>query len=261
MTVAPGWFSQTAHYVRQRLVRRFLVRLKRASHRVHPTPLDLRAGRVLVVAPHMDDEAIACGGTLLRHAALGSAIHVVFVSDSSSGPPDKAIGAAISAQRKREAHRVMHELGLVSSVMLDYPDGNLGLYEEKITARLAAELEAFRPDTVLVPFPSDSHADHMACAVSTAEATQRVKWGGTVLAYEVWAPLWATSFVDISMVAEQKRALIQAYESQQADRDYAAAMLGLNRYRGLRHKIDYAEAFHVCTSKEFAHLVSHLNSI
>lgn len=261
MSIIRSWLSQAIQYTRVQLLRRFLVRLKRASHRVQPTPLDLRPSRVLVVAPHMDDEAIACGGTLLRLAALGSAIHVVFVSDSSAGLSDVALAATVSAQRKLEANRAMQKLGAATSVMLDFPDGSLGLHEAAIRRRLATELETFRPDTVLVPFPADSHPDHMVCAVTTAEALQSARWGGTVLAYEVWAPLWATAFVDISEVAEQKRALIQVYESQQADRDYASAMLGLNRYRGLRHRIEYAEAFHVCTCKEFAKLVTHLNNI
>lgn len=261
MDITRGWLSQAVHFARVRLLRRFLVKLKRASHRVQPAALNLLPCRVLVVAPHMDDEAIACGGTLLRLAALKSAIHVVFVSDSSAGLSDPTVAAALTAQRKLEAHRSISTLGTASMAMLDYPDANLGLHEAEITNRLSSEIEAFRPDTVLVPFPADSHADHMVCAVATAEALQSLGWVGTVLAYEVWAPLWATAFVDISEVAQQKRELIELYESQQADRDYASAMLGLNRYRGLRHKIEFAEAFHVSSSNEFAKLVANLNTI
>jgi N-acetylglucosamine malate deacetylase 1 len=254
-------FSQMVHQARVTLLRRFLVKLKRASHRVQPAQLELRPSRVLVVAPHMDDEAIACGGTLLRHISIGSAVHVVFVSDSSAGIPDKSIAATVTAQRKLEAHRSMEKLGHATMSMLDFPDGSLGSHEAAITEKIAHELQSFRPDTVLVPFPADSHSDHMVCAVSTADALRKSRWDGTVLAYEVWAPLWATAYVNISDFAEQKRALIEVYESQQADRDYASAILGLNRYRGLVHRVDFAEAFHACSSREFAKLVAPLNTL
>lgn len=261
MSISRGWLSQIVHDTRVQLSRRFLVQLKRATHRVHPVVLDLKPCRVLVVAPHMDDEAIACGGTLLRLAALGSAIHIVFVSDSSAGIVDQALAAAVMGRRKEEARRSLSVLGATSAAMLDFKDGCLGQNEVAIAARLAAELQNFRPDMLLAPFPADSHADHMACAVATAEALLHANWAGTVLAYEVWAPLWATAIVDISEVAEKKRRLIQGYESQQHDRDYASAILGLNRYRGLPERLEYAEAFHSCSGKDYAKLVAKLNTI
>src|SRR6185437_3709814 len=37
--------------------------------------------RVLVLAPHMDDETLGCGGALAAHVAQGSAVTVVFLTD------------------------------------------------------------------------------------------------------------------------------------------------------------------------------------
>src|SRR3984957_20844985 len=60
--------------------------------------------RIVVLAPHMDDEVIGCGGTLARHIACGSHITVVFLTDGRGG------GAAggetsIAATRKHAARR------------------------------------------------------------------------------------------------------------------------------------------------------------
>ena len=61
--------------LRTAIARRFLVRIKRASHRM-PVQLDAPvAGRILVIAPHMDDEAIACAlecGEAGVHVAISS---------------------------------------------------------------------------------------------------------------------------------------------------------------------------------------------
>ena len=91
-----------ANRLRSAFARRFLLSVRRATHRL-PVQLEtLRRQRVLVVAPHMDDEVIGCGGTLLLHRSLGSDVRVVFVSDSSGavGDPRRAeIGRASCRER------------------------------------------------------------------------------------------------------------------------------------------------------------------
>ena len=52
--------------------------------------------------------------------------------------------------------------------------------------------------------------------------------------------------IDIGAVAVEKARLIRMYASEMGDRDYAAAVLGLNRYRGMQHRVELAEAFHRC---------------
>lgn len=243
--------------------RRFLVALRRATHRL-PARLEAPvAGRVLVVAPHMDDEAIACGGTLLLHRALGSTLRIVFVSDSSGGVADPALAEQVRAERRAEMRQATARLGLGTDqvVELGFADGALVRHEAAIGARLAAELRGFAPDALFCPFPLDGHADHQATAIGVARGAALAGWAGPVYAYEVWAALWPNVAIDIGAVADEKAALIRLYASQVADRDYAAAILGLNRYRGLVHKVDYAEAFHRCTPAEFARLTDCLDRI
>ncbi len=247
--------------VRDALARRFFVALKRATHRM-PVRLEtpLRR-RVLVVAPHMDDEAIACGGTLLLHRELGSEVRVAFVSDSSTGARDPALADRIRAIRHAEMEQVAAALGLAGVVEFGFPDGALVRHETAIAERLADLLRDFTPDEVFCPFPVDAHADHQAVALATARAARLAGWRGEIVAYEVWSALWPNRAVDIGAVAGQKAALIGLYASQMGDRDYAGAILGLNRYRGLAHRVAYAEAFHRCSPAAFAALTARLDRL
>jgi LmbE family N-acetylglucosaminyl deacetylase len=248
-----------ANRIRSAFARRFLVSLKRATHRL-PVQLEtLRRERVLVVAPHMDDEVIACGGTLLLHRRVQSEVRVVFVSDSSGAVGDPALAAKLRAIRTAEMEQVRTVLELGSVVELGFPDGSLMKHEDAIAIRLADELRSFRPSQVLVPFPADGHADHQAAALAFGIASRLAGWDGEVLAYEVWSTLWPNMAVDIGAVADEKARLIRLYASQMGDRDYAAAVLGLNRFRGMQHRIEHAEAFHRCDPAAFRQLTACLD--
>lgn len=253
--------SALAERLRHALARRFLLKIKRATHRANAQLIEPRAQRVLVVAPHMDDEVIPCGGTLLRLHAAGAQVHVVFVSDSASGLVDPEAARTLMRVRQAEAAQVRELMRFSEVTQLGFPDASLTAHEAAIADRLEALLTGFAPDLLLVPFPSDSHADHMACAASVALATRRSEWKGVILAYEVWTPLWPNVVVDISDVAEQKAEAIRLYASQVADRDYVSATLGLNRFRGLPHRVAFAEAFYRCDRGEFATLTAMLDDL
>ena len=245
--------------LRSAFARRFLVALRRATHRL-PVQLEtVRRGRILVLAPHFDDESIACGGTLLLHKAAASEVSVVFVSDSSGALADPVAAARVAATRRLEMEQVRAALSLASVIELGFADGSLVRHERAIAERLAATLKDFRPEQVFCPFPVDAHADHQATALAFASATELSGWQGEVLAYEVWSTLWPNMAIDIGSVAEAKARLIRLYDSQMGDRDYAAAILGLNRYRGLQHRVDLAEAFHRCDAAQFRRLAACLD--
>ena len=124
----------------------------------------------MVIAPHMDDEVIGCGGALLLHRALQSEVRVVFVSDSSGAVDDPALARKLRDIRRAEMMKVRDVLALGSVVELGFADGALMSHEEAIASRLAEELRTFRPAQVLCPFPADGHADHQASAVALGHA-------------------------------------------------------------------------------------------
>jgi LmbE family N-acetylglucosaminyl deacetylase len=246
--------------LRGAIARRFLLKLKRATHRA---PIELivpTARRVLVVAPHMDDEVIPCGGTLILLAEQGAEIHVTFVTDSSAGLRSAEAAAQLIAIRRSEAQRVSERLGYVSNE-LGFPDGQLHRHEPMLTKRLAQQITRREPDMIFCPFPADAHSDHMSCASAVARAALQARPDATILANEVWTPLWPNVAVDISRVAQRKEEAIRLYRSQIEDRDHAAAALGLNRFRGLPHSVAFAEAFFRAGVEEFSRLASLLDEL
>ena len=87
------------------------------------------ARKVLVVAPHPDDETLGCGGLISLLAQNGSAFYIVFVTDGSAShrnsrawPP-----ARLAAQREQEARNALACLGIPNAALLflRLPDANM----------------------------------------------------------------------------------------------------------------------------------------
>ena len=81
--------------------------------------------RVLVVAPHPDDEVFGCGGMLAWHTRVGAEVRVVVLSDGRAGDPDAKAGD-IAERRVAESRAAGAELGIDDYRFLGYADGALG---------------------------------------------------------------------------------------------------------------------------------------
>ena len=213
------------------------------------------AERVVVLAPHMDDETIGCGGTLARHARAGATTTVVFLTDgrhggdarlkSLTGEALKAEEAKLVATRKGEAHRALQQLGVQRMLFLDVEDGTLA-QDSGAAPRLRAILEQERPELVYLPCFLEQHPDHLAASTILLEATRGAALRIQCLGYEVWTPLFPNCFVKIDEVVEQKKQALAEYRSQLEQTDYMHSGLGLNAYRSAAFNGNYgrfAEAF------------------
>jgi N-acetylglucosamine malate deacetylase 1 len=220
---------------------RFLRRIHRVTHRM---PAKLRAiekQRVLVVAPHPDDEVIAVGGSLALHQRLGSEVLTLFVTLDA---PAADVG------RQGEAERAARLLGF-DHRFLGFPDGSVSWHEAALARAIAEAIRSFRPDVIYCPFPGDHHRDHQAASACTGAAVAETGYKGEAWCYEVWSCLWPNIGVDISSVVEIKREAINCYASQVAHVDYVEGALGLNRFRGMKLGVDYAEALFACDAPTF----------
>ncbi len=224
-------------------------------HRIfHRLPLQLRAleqSTLLVVAPHMDDDAIGLGGTLALHQELGSELHVAFCAAGATPEADRV--------RRAEARHAAELLGYRSVDFLGFREGHLSPSEADLARALADLLRKLAPRQVFCPFFTDHHRDHTAAAMALAEALRETRLTPEVWAYEIWSPLWPNTAVDITRAVERKRTAIDAYASQVADVHYTDGTLGLNRYRGIRAYVPYAEVFYVATAKDFVELSRAMN--
>jgi N-acetylglucosamine malate deacetylase 1 len=224
-----------------RILERTATRFLRSIHRItHRMPVRLRAiekQRVLVVAPHPDDEVIAVGGNLALHQRLGSDVLTLFVTLDT-------------LVRRGEAERVAHLLGF-DHRFLAFPDGSVSLHEPALARAIADAIRSFRPEVIYCPFPGDHHRDHQAASACTGAAVAETGYKGEVWCYELWSCLWPNVGVDISSVVEIKREAINCYASQVAYVDYVEGALGLNRYRGIKLGVQYAESLFASDPRTF----------
>jgi LmbE family N-acetylglucosaminyl deacetylase len=213
------------------------------------------AEQVVVLAPHMDDETIGCGGTLARHARAGATITVVFLTDGRHGGGSRLKGLTgealraeeekLIATRKAEAQRALEKLGVQSMLFLDIEDGTLQ-QDSGAAPRLRTILEQQRPELVYLPYFLEQHADHLAVSTIFLEATRDSTLRMQCIGYEVWTPLFPNCFVRIDEVVEQKKQALAEYRSQLEQADYLHSGLGLNAYRSAAFNGNYgrfAEAF------------------
>lgn len=245
--------------------------------RFHPpsTMSRLPGERVLVLAPHPDDESIGCGGAICKYLEQGSRLLVVFVTDGRQGNRDlRALPAdspqrlqmelELVARRRREAHCALSILRVSESEFLDATDGELLHQINPVSERLAAIFSEFKPDIVMLPFLTDRHADHFAvnsCLVNAVERLQG-EWLGRLqcFGYEIWSPIYANALVDISAYMRLKCDALECYQSQLGSSDYIAGMEGLNRFRAVSGMTGgrYAEAFFAVPYKTYYRLYQQL---
>lgn len=213
-------------------------RIGEDQHTPRPTQSLPRARRVLVFAPHPDDEVYGCGGTLCLWARRNVPITVVVCTPGGE--------AADPLIRKEESRRAANILGYGPPVFWDLQDRQLR-YGEGLVQRIQGFLETTEADWIFVPSLSERHPDHQALSLAVAEAVRRSQGNRTLVFYEVSAPLVPNWLVDISSTIEAKDQAMRCFASQEALNAYRERILGLNRYRGFGGDADcgWAEAFFV----------------
>lgn len=197
-----------------------------------------RFQRVLVLAPHPDDETIGCGGTIARLAAKGADIEVVVLTDGEAtigGQPSTLGGRrsmeAIAAARRGEATLAAEVLGASTVVTPGLADGRLADELAALGEVLDAALERHRPEVVLLPWPMDGHPDHRA--VTRALATRSIRPGCELYGYEVHTPILRPDrVVDIDGTLAAKAAALTTHRTAAKAFDLEAT-LALARWRSL----------------------------
>ena len=150
-----------------------------------------RSDRVLMVAPHPDDETLATGGLLQRAQAAGAEVRVLFATDGENNPWAQRAAEGRwrigprererwGERRRGEALAALECLGVtpLRVAFMGYPDQGLQRLllagDEQLIESLLAELRGFRPTFLASPAPDDLHPDHGALAVLIRIALSRL---------------------------------------------------------------------------------------
>ncbi len=193
--------------------------------------------KLLIVSPHPDDESIGCGGLLLRY---GAQCDVVLVTNGERCRTSVS-EAEIAERRLNEFNRAMRQAGVHTCIRMGVPDGEVERHADKL---LGLALDGY--SHVFIPNIFDSHPDHCNTSLQVIDRIAMVshRRRPRIYLYEVWSTLWSTNtYVDISDLYEEKKALISEYASQLHYVRFDERILSLNHYRGMSVNCQYAECY------------------
>jgi len=213
--------------------------------------------RILVIAPHPDDEALGMGGTMHRLAAAGHDLTVAIVT--KGWPP---LFPDVQVARVREEARAANAcLGVKNVRFMDLPVTRLHeLPRHELNAAFDKLILDEQPAWVFLPFPGDRHEDHRRVFDASMVALRPLADRGfirRVLCYETVSEThWAAPHIepmfepqiwfDIADHLPAKLEAVRQYASQiRAAPDARAleAVTALATWRGSVVGLGAAEAF------------------
>lgn len=194
--------------------------------------------KVLVLAPHPDDETLGCGGTIRLLVEAEKKVRTIFLTSG-----DKAEEAenhtAYSSMREKEAEKALRVLGVTDYDFFRFPDRELLDNYEVVHDKIEQAIEAFMPDAVYCPSMMEINPDHRTTAEIMLDIQKSISARGErtestkVLLYEVTTPLRPNVLVDISSTFRQKKRAVKKYRSQLRLIDYLQYTTALNTFRSL----------------------------
>src|SRR6185503_4161668 len=117
--------------------------------------------KVLVIAPHPDDESIGCGGAVALHASKGDEVSAAFLTSGELGLKQLAREQAWKV-REAEARAAAKVLGLGRLSFFRGPDWMIGDDLPGMAAKLSPVLKGLAPELIYLPHPNEWHPDHRA---------------------------------------------------------------------------------------------------
>ena len=133
--------------------------------------------KVLVFAPHPDDETLGCSGLLLKLKKNGSNLNwLLFTEMTKDGGYDvsdiKAKRIQIEKVKKIYNFKKTYELG--------YNPGSLDeISSSEIITKIKKILSDLKPDTILIPHHADIHTDHQVAhklIISSSKSFRSKYW-------------------------------------------------------------------------------------
>lgn len=213
--------------------------------------------RVLVVAPHADDESLGCGGTLLRHSVAGDEIHWLLVTGVSreNGFSDEAVVA-----RAEEIKRVAAQYKFSSVTQLMLPPSALRNHPEAdIIDKISKTVREVSPEIVYTVYRGDAHSDHEVVfdAVLASTKSFRYPFIRRILAYETMSEtdfghksegggFKPNVFINIDDFIKQKLHILDLYKTEMGQFPFPRsreALSALAKVRGVQCGCRAAEAF------------------
>lgn len=218
--------------------------------------------KILVIAPHADDEVLGCGATMANACTKGDEVFILICTNASVGAPE-LFSAELIKQIRSEAVTAHRLIGVKETFFLEFPAPALDQFPRyKMSNEISAIIKKIGADTVYIPHRGDCHKDHtiihecamVACRPLANCSVKHVYAYETLSETEWGEPIAADFFVPVKYnvfsVEEFQKKLdaMSCFKSQlypfPASRSLEA-IEALAKYRGCTVSVERAEAFEV----------------
>lgn len=180
--------------------------------------------KILVIAPHPDDEVLGVGGTIARYAAEGAEVYVAIATRGYPPEFQEEIHQTVR-QETLAAHKF---LGVKETIFLSFPAAKLDTVPHReVNYQLFEIYQKIQPEIIFIPFIGDIHMDHQRIFLSSLVAARpnnpyapKAIYTYETLSETNWnAPYLTTNFVpnvfiDISDYLETKIQAMHIFASQ-----------------------------------------------
>ena len=204
--------------------------------------------KILVIAPHPDDESLGVGGLMISHAKQIDSF--CFLSSGIAPNAEEKSNTRISEWNATQAYIGCHNLGIIA------------LYGEKpLLPRIADNMDEYlkrlktsQYDYIFMPHLKDNHPEHQYISGTIMRQillNNGYKKNLKIVFYEVWRPLNdPNQFFAID--SARKLELLSLYKTQWGICNLPQKIIGLNCYRGVDAGFkEYVEAFKMVDIEEY----------
>ena len=212
--------------------------------------------RVLVIAPHPDDEVLGCGGIIAKYLDEGHEVYVGIVTKES----EPLFTEEDDKENKRHALNAHKVLGITDTIFLNLPAAMLeSVPRYQLNSSVDKLIRDIRPEEVYIPHRGDMHLDHKM-VVDAAMVALRPRFDYCVKRIYAYETLSETEwdipnttnafipnvYVDITKYIDKKLDAMSEYKNQLAEFPNPRsieAIRALAMLRGSTISREYAEAF------------------
>jgi len=218
-------------YFARKVVKEFRCWIRNKRFRNSLSSVDISVDRLMVIAPHPDDETIGAGGLIAMQRARSLPVSVVFLTKGEASHLsccgiDSAI---VAARRQEQAKKAMAWWGVNKEALywLGLPDSGIPNDKhpafKKTVEDLAGIIIQESPDAIFCTHPNDGWLDHTNAAQLVKTVSQQKGLKAKIYWYYIWAAFnlnhekwkifchqpWGS--LDISPVSESKMVALSAY--------------------------------------------------
>ena len=213
--------------------------------------------KVMVVAPHPDDETLGCAGTLLKHLQAGDELYWLVMTKMEA---HQGFSADVIAKREREITSVAQRYQFTKTYRGEFATMELDKYSMvEMVDFVSGAVKNAQPNIIYMPFPGDIHSDHTVVYEAVKSCTKSFRYP-SVTSLRVYETLSETDFalttntsafqpnlfVSIGDFLDEKIEIMKLFESELGTHPFPRSERAIRAQATLRGTVagvEAAEAF------------------